>query len=135
MLKHITHRNKSIPSSFGDIVIDGEGNVTSEFTEEQQQFLLGIPGYFREGHEEEAGTPNDLKSIEDDLVNKLPKEIVEHLPNNKEDKEEEEAVEIKKYDEITVADLEKELKAEGVDFDNKAKKKEKYDLYVKAKQK
>lgn len=146
MLKHLTYRDKVIPSASGDVVIDGEGNVTSEHNQEKIEYLLRIPGYYREGHEEEAGGANDLASVEEQLLKSLPKEIVEHLPQNSDKKGAVEEViegkddtpdfsEVKDYDDITVADIEKELEAEKVEFDKKANKKEKYALYVEAKKK
>ena len=146
MLKHLTYRDKVIPSGFGDIVIDGEGNITSDFSKEEQKFLLTIPGYYCEGHEEEAEEANDLASVEEQLLKSLPKEIVEHLPQNSDKKGAVEEViegkdetpdfsEVKDYEDITVADIEKELEAEKVEFDKKSNKKEKYALYVEAKKK
>ena len=146
MLKHLTYRDKVIPSGFGDVVIDEEGNITSEHNQEELEYLLRIPGYYREGHEEEAGGANDLASVEEQLLKSLPKEIVDHLPQNSgkqgaieeviEGKDETpDFSEVKDYEDITVADIEKELEAEKVEFDKKANKKEKYALYVEAKKK
>lgn len=146
MLKHLTYRDKVIPSGFEDVVIDKEGNITSEHSQEEIDYLLKIPGYYREGYEEEAGGANDLAAVEEQLLESLPKEVVDHLPQNNDKKGAVEEVvegkddtpdfsEVKDYDDITVADIEKELKADKVEFDKKANKKEKYALYVEAKKK
>ena len=45
MLKHLTYRDKVIPSGFGDVVIDEEGNITSEHNKEEREGLLKNPGH------------------------------------------------------------------------------------------
>ena len=134
MLKHKNLRNITVATSYGKIHFDEYG-YSDDLTEEEQQELGKLHNFeYVTGVEEEEDTVEEEtnEEVEESTEEETNEEVEESTEEVEESTEEEttEEVEVKDYEDITAADIKKELDRAGVEYGTRDSKKVLYELYV-----